>query len=201
MRYVYRTLASSVLILTSVAAIAEDHANKKFDGFYTGLEIGVSSDNFISLLRQPPNRETSLYYGGLLGFRKQIEGGWVFGIEGTFGDTGFSNTGDFPSPVPIDGIDFDGISQTTRYEWSAGITVGKVFGADHSNLFFAKAAHVRTGREFIDINRFISSGIRFGLGYEKAISKSLSLRITSEFTDQVGTATSWAAKSGLIFKF
>ncbi|MBL4790786.1 MAG: porin family protein [Kordiimonadaceae bacterium] len=193
---------STVLTLSlasTISAAADDE--KKFDGFYVGAESGLDYSTF----GRTRERDTSFYYGGIIGIRKQLESGLTFGLEATFGDSGFSSTN--VSPPVIAGAPIATFEQSVEYEWSIGATIGTVFGAENNNLLYGKIAHVVTrGRtrivEFQD-NGFSENipGIRIGAGFEHAFSDAISLRIEVDYTNSNSDIDGWAVKPGLLFKF
>ena len=75
MKKIIKTAAVATMVAVSGAAQADD---KLFDGGYIGVEAGFN--NFGGV-----NGNSGLYYGGVLGLRKQTDSGLVFGIEGRFG--------------------------------------------------------------------------------------------------------------------
>jgi len=175
--------ATALVAITAGAALAADD-DKKFDGAYVGVEAGIDWTKLTS----GASRDKSLYYGGVLGFRKQMDSGLVFGIEGSFGDTGYQNN-----------------STNADYEWSTGLILGSAFGSDGANLIYGKAAYVQT--RFTDIgdlgtaSKFSDGGWRFGAGYERALSSKISLRLGGDYTTYGHGANGWASKAGLLVKF
>lgn len=172
-----------LLATTSTAALAVDD-DKKFDGLYGGIEAGIDWTKLSGDL----SRDKSFYYGGVLGFRRQMDTGLVMGLEGTFGDTGFQNN-----------------TANADYEWSAGLTLGSAFGSDGDNLIYGKAAYVRT--RFTDVGdsgssrNFTTKGWRFGGGYERSLSENVSFRLGGDYTAYGNDTGGWSAKSGLLVKF
>jgi Outer membrane protein beta-barrel domain len=175
--------AATLLTAVSTATLAAGD-DKKFDGSYIGVETGLDWTK----LAGDGKRDKSVYYGGVIGFRRQMDSGLVFGIEGTFGDTGYDNT--------VTGVN-------AKYEYSAGLTLGSVFGSDEANLIYGKAAYVRTR---FDVSAATSSnytdgGWRFGGGYERSLGDNISLRLGADYTTYGNSTNSWTGKAGLLVKF
>ena len=174
---------AALLATTSAATFAADD-DKKFDGVYAGVEAGVDWTKLAGDL----GRDKSFYYGGVIGFRRQMDSGLVMGLEGTFGDTGFQNN-----------------TTNADYEWSAGLTLGSAFGSDGGNLIYGKAAYVKT--RFTDTGdtgtetKFSEDGWRFGGGYERSINENTSLRLGVDYTTYGNDIDGWSTKAGLLVKF
>ncbi len=183
-----KTILTAAVISFGVAGAAQADDDKKFNGLYGGIEAGLD----FTKLGGDVKRDRSLYYGGVLGYRSQLDSGLVVGIEGTLGDTGYQNNA-------------AGIG--SKYEWSTSLTLGTAFGDDGNNLIYGKAGYVR-GRfnPAGENNAFNNGGWRFGGGYERSLTENVSLRLSGDYTtygdDANGnSANGWAAKTGLIFKF
>lgn len=180
-----KTIFTTVAFLAtaSTATLAADD-DKKFDGLYGGIEAGIDWTKLSGDLA----RDKSFYYGGVVGFRRQMDSGLVMGLEGTFGDTGFQNN-----------------SANADYEWSAGLTLGSAFGSDGDNLIYGKAAYVRT--RFVEAgdsdtnSNFTTNGWRFGGGYERSLNENVSFRLGADYTTYGNNTGGWSAKSGLLVKF
>jgi opacity protein-like surface antigen len=166
-----------------MASAAADQ-DKKFDGTYVGIESGIDWTK----LATDGSRDKSLYYGGVFGFRNQMDSGIVVGIEGTFGDTGYKN---------------EATGAHSNYEWSAGLTLGTAFGSDGANLIYGKAAYVKTNFDLSDAegDSYGDSGWRFGGGYERALNQNVSFRLGADYTTYGDEKDGWAGKAGLLFKF
>jgi len=180
-----KTLITTAALMASVstATLAADD-DKKFDGVYMGAEVGIDWTK----LATDASRDKSLYYGGVLGFRRQMDSGLVMGIEGTFGDTGYKN---------------EATGAHANHEWSAGLTLGSAFGADGANLIYGKAAFVRTRFDASSAadDSYNDDGWRFGGGYERALNENVSFRLGADYTTYGKDKNGWAAKSGLLVKF
>ena len=144
------------LLMTSVAALAlattaTAQEEKHFDGGYVGAEAGYldSGDGF-----------NGLYYGTTLGFRRQNDSNYVFGVEGNLGKTN------------IDIGSFDNIVDS---QWSIHGTAGWVFGAEKRDLF-----SVGVGYAKVNVSAGGSStsgdGVSSFVGYERALGKNIALR-------------------------
>ena len=178
-----KTILTAAVVSFGVAGTAQADDDKKFDGLYGGIEAGLD----FTKLNGDQKRDRSLYYGGVLGFRSQMDNGLVVGLEGTLGDNGYNNN--------AAGI-------TSKYEWSTSLTLGTAFGDDGANLIYGKAGYAQarfnpTGEN----NAFNDGGWRFGGGYERAINENVSLRLSGDYTTYGDNKNGWAAKTGLIFKF
>jgi len=182
--------ASLMTVAATTATFAAD--DRKFDGSYVGIEGGMDWTK----LETDGKRDRSIYYGGIIGYRTQMDSGLVMGIEGTFGDTGYNR--------PATGAH-------TNYELSAGLTLGMAFGNDGANLLYGKAAYVRTrfDRSSAADDSYNDGGWRFGGGYERAINDNLSLRLSADYTtygkDKSTIATEGRSgiqtKAGVLVKF
>jgi len=175
--------ATAIITAATTATLAADN-DKKFDGAYVGIESGVDWTK----LAADASRDKSVYYGGVIGFRRQMDSGLVYGIEGTFGDTGYKG---------------ELTDAHSKYEWSAGLTLGTVFGEDGANLIYGKAAYVKARFDASDAadDSFGDAGWRFGAGYERALSENMSLRLGSDYTTYGNDKNGWAGKAGLLVKF
>ncbi len=174
---------AALIVATTNATIAADN-DKKFDGSYIGVEAGIDWTK----LANDTGRDKSFYYGGVLGFRSQMNSGLVIGLEGTFGDTGYQS--------PITGAN-------AKYEYSAGLTLGSAFGDDGANLIYTKAAYVRARFDPSSAagDAYTDDGWRFGGGYERALSDSMSFRLSTDYTTYGTGKNGWASKAGLLVKF
>lgn len=191
------TLAIAFTMAAS-ATVQEPSSDKKhFDGLYIGAELGVS------YLDLNGGDQAGLYYGGLAGWRRQSDSGFVFGLEGTFG-TSDNSIDDDPGFTTIAPLDFD-------HQWSAAATFGKAFGRSKNNLIFAKIGYQESKFSFdldnapIDVpdtflQTFKNDGLLLGAGYERALSDQMSLRLSADYGDNSGSQQ-WQSKVGLIFKF
>jgi hypothetical protein len=190
----FMTATFAAVVLTGAASAQED--DKKFDGAYVGAEIGVAwlrfSDGAIANTAITDDSERGLYYGGVLGFRTQYDSNLVLGIEGSFGD----QDTDFAAP---------GGTLSTEYEWSASLILGQAFGDNGNNLIYGKAGYASlrgeftptTGLELTDDD----GGWRFGVGYERSLSESISFRTGVDYTTYGDGLSQWQGKAGLLFKF
>ena len=175
------TILATILGVTafSASAVAND-SEQKFDGLYGGLELGFDQ------LRIPDVKEDNIYYGGVLGYRNQLPSGLVTGIEGTFGDNKI-NLGDLAR---------------TKYEWSTALTLGWTMG--ENSLLYGKLGYAELKGEFDDgVTSFTESdgGLRAGIGFEQALSRSISFRAGVDYTTYGNDLEQWQAKTGLLFKF
>lgn len=174
--------ASTLVIAATTATIAND--DKKFDGAYVGIEGGLDWTK----LATDTGRDRSLYYGGVLGYRSQMDSGLVVGLEGTFGDTGYKN---------------ETTGAHSNYEMGASLTLGTVFGSDGSNLLYGKAGYVRTkfDASSAEGDSYTDGGWRFGGGYERAVSENISLRLGADYTTYGDDKSGWQTKAGILVNF
>ncbi|NVJ70153.1 MAG: outer membrane beta-barrel protein [Alphaproteobacteria bacterium] len=199
-------VACTLLLTVPGAANAANGIEKYFDGFFAGIETGISHDS-----GQPKDRwynanDTNLYYGVLAGYRLQLDSGFVFGLEAALGDTTYKN-----KARPIDCTDcgfFDAIGldnnwvadYSADYGWSLSGTLGHTFGVGQKNLIFAKAGYIKlhNGSDIPEGDAFIygnesgeifevrnpnDSGLILGGGYERAITGKLRFRISADYVD------------------
>ena len=183
MTFTKTLIAATAASLLAGAANAAD-GDKQFDGLYGGIEAGVDWTK----LAGEAKRDRSLYYGGVLGFRSQMDNNMVLGLEGTFGDSGYKNNAQ---------------NLKLGYEWSASLTLGQAFGRDGANLVYAKAGYVETRVKEIDGEDVSSKldGWRFGGGYERALTDNMSLRLGADYTTYGDETSGWQTKAGLLLKF
>ncbi len=184
-------MKSTILILAAlgttlgtaltIPAAAQDRT--PFSGIYGGIEAGVDWTKLDGDLK----RDRSLYYGGILGYRQQMDGGLVFGAEGTFGDSGYNN---------------NALGLKAEYEWSTSLILGKTFG-DGNNLLFGKAGYARATFNPVGTpnDSFGDGGWRFGGGYERALTENVSFRLGGDYTTYGNGSEQWQAKGGLLLKF
>lgn len=165
----------------TIPAAAQD--NEPFSGLYGGIEAGVDWTKLDGDLK----RDRSLYYGGVIGFRQQMDRGLVFGLEGTFGDSGYKN---------------NALGLSADYEWSTSLVLGKTFG-DGRNLLFGKAGYAQTSFDPLGTqdDSFTDGGWRFGGGYERALTDRVSFRLGGDYTTYGNDNGQWQAKGGLLLKF
>lgn len=195
-----KTLAIGLAMgaLAAPSVYAED---KHFDGFFVGGEFGV---NIMNVNEINNDEHVGFYYGGILGIRKQTDSNFVFGLEGTFGDTDNSLAEErgFGLPAPVD----------VRYRWSTYATFGKVFGASRKNMIFGKIGYhkfkFRLDFDFPpafevppQLSRsFKRDGLLLGVGYERSLSDSINLRFGVDYTDS-DSIDQWQPKASLLVKF
>lgn len=185
------TMAMSTIM--SATSFADD---KLFDGLLVGGELGASFVDFGQV------HQSGLYYGGLIGYRKQTSDNWVYGIEGTLADTNQSIEGS-SSFGSIFELDF-------KYQWSAAATMGKTFGSNNTNLIFGKLGYNRYKYSFEFPDQIVppanipssqtQGGILLGVGYERSMNNSLSLRVGVDYADGEDLHQ-WQPKASVIIKF
>lgn len=174
-------VAASTLF-TAAATAADDE--RKFDGIYGGIEAGLDWTKLAGDLK----RDRSYYYGGVLGYRTQMDNDMVVGLEGTFGDNGYNNNA-------------TGLKAT--YEWSTSLVLGQAFGADRSNMIYGKAGYVKTrfNPSSAADDAFGDAGWRFGGGYERALGDNLSFRLGGDYTTYGDDKSGWSGRAGILARF
>lgn len=181
---VLKTLIATTAATALLAGAAAAQDAKPFEGMYAGAEAGVDWTK----LSDTDQRDRSIYYGGVIGYRVQSDSNMVLGVEGTFGDTGYNRR------------DLVG----TEYEYSGSLILGQAFGADGNNLVYGKAGYARTRvdvAEGLGGGKTTEGGWRFGAGYERALSNGLSLRTGVDYTTYGDGMTQWTTKAGLLARF
>ena len=168
---------------TALTTTAFAQENKPFSGLYGGVEAGVDWTKLANDLK----RDRSLYYGGVIGYRQQMDNGTVFGLEGTFGDSGYNN---------------NALGLKSEYEWSTSVVLGQTFG-DGGNLIYGKAGYAQATFNPVGTpnDSFNDGGWRFGGGYERALSENVSVRLGGDYTTYGNDNGQWQAKGGLLLKF
>lgn len=192
-----RAGALTLLVVGISHAAWAQESDDRFAGLYLGAEAGANfNDSDLG--------DAGFTFGGIAGYRWQSSSNFLWGIEGTFGKP------ESPSSLgTIFDVDYN-------YDWSAAVTAAITFG--DTNLIFAKAgwAGLQADRNAIryepDENGnpqpvgfsrqgFHDDGLRLGLGYEHAISDSLSLRVSADYTDLSGGAEMIKTTAGILFQF
>lgn len=174
---------ATTALVTAISAPTLAQDGDPFSGLYGGVEAGVDWTK----LSGDVKRDRSLYYGGVIGYRQQLESGLVFGLEGTFGDSGYRNN--------AEGLAAD-------YEWSTSLVLGSTFG-DGANLLYAKAGYAQTSFDPLGTSgdSFTDGGWRFGGGYERALTDRVSFRLGGDYTTYGNDNGQWQAKGGFLLKF
>lgn len=174
---------ATTALVTTISAPTFAQDSDPFTGLYGGLEAGVDWTK----LADDAKRDRSFYYGGVLGFRQQMDNGLVMGVEGTFGDSGYKN---------------NALGLAADYEWSTSLILGSTFG-DGANLLYAKAGYAQTSFDPIGTpdDSFTDGGWRFGGGYERALTQNVSFRLGGDYTTYGEDKGQWQAKGGLLLKF
>lgn len=179
-----KTIFTTAAAATFLTAAATAQEIKYFDGAYGGIEAGIDWTK----LATDTERDRSIYYGGVLGYRVQTDNDMVLGLEGTFGDSGYKN---------------DTTGANSNYEIGASLTLGQAFGTDGSNLVYGKAGYVRARFDPTSASddAYNDTGWRFGGGYERALNDNMSLRLGGDYTTYGDDKNGWRATAGLIAKF
>ena len=179
------TLFAGLAVLAMTSAVqAED---KKFDGAYAGVELGYNSFDFTDGLKKD-----AVYYGGFVGYRKQLDNNLVVGLEGRFGDSSAST--DLTSDVEI------------RADRQLGVdaTLGYVFGKNKDILAFGFVGYTNMKLTGVVGNRNDSvngDGVRFGLGTEYALTDQFSLRLTGSYANYDGFPSDYQVNAGVVYRF
>lgn len=163
---------------------------RHFNGFYTGVEVGqqnifggafIAGNDILS-------ESTRFTASGLLGWRRQLKNGLVFGLEGQLGIT----DGDLAFNDSTLGLS---IAYENNSQAAYGVTMGYAFGTRKNWHAFLYGYGV--SRNFdIKISGPLGSGtqrdnqgfIRYGIGLEKALSRRVHIRgsagtLTVDFGD------------------
>ena len=164
-------LASVALAAFSTTAFAQDE--KHFDGGYLGGEIGYQDSG---------DGLNGVYYGATAGFRKQTDGGLVYGLEGNFGKAD---------------VDVGGVSNIIDNQWSALGTVGWVFGNENRDMFSLGAGYVNVKVSALGQSA-TGDGVASFAGYERAIGDNLSFRLRVTSYDAFDT---FIGSAGFGFRF
>ncbi len=181
------------------AVSAQETTEKYFDGFYVGAEIGIKLKSTIDFLDETlPNTEDR-YLGGVLGWRQQNDDGFVWGVEGSYGDTDAFQHQFFAG----------GLSGAfIRDIWSATGHMGLALGPGRRNLLFVGGgyANMRAGFDaIVDGVRFTPSepggGYRVLAGYEHAIFNRLNLRLQTNYSNFPNQVATWITSAGLTYRF
>ncbi|UTW56600.1 outer membrane protein [Kordiimonas sp. SCSIO 12610] len=202
MRKALLIILASLTLNNSNIHAQDEIENRRFEGLYGGIEGGFDRTELFGA------EDNTFYYGLNLGYRLHSSRDWVFGIEGSFGDTNFNTRSRAlfsPSGSPL---------LNTEFQWSAALTIGKVFG--DNNLIFAKVGTAgrqiersatslingATGETFeLPANTSHQQGYLLGLGYERAISKRISLKLSLDYLDFNFSSQQFQPKVGVNFKF
>jgi len=185
-RFTETTAVIAAALMASSATVAADDS---FSGLYIGAEGGFDSTTFGGA------KDNTRYLGGLLGFRYQMDSNMVLGIEGTYGNSGYSGSGGFDFSTP----DFGN-------EWTASGLLGFAFGDDNDNLVFAKVGYTQTKFDIIDndtdaVTSGDVTGLRFGGGYERKFGDILSVRLSVDYSKPESFFKQLQAKAGLLVSF
>ncbi|WP_417450829.1 outer membrane protein [Kordiimonas sp.] len=179
-----KTFVATTTVAALLAGTASAQDVKHFEGIYSGIEAGVDWTK----MSAGEKKDRSIYYGGVLGYRMQSDTNMVFGLEGTFGDTGYNQ------------LD----ARNTDYEYSGSLILGQAFGDDGRNMVYGKAGYVRTRFDLTDSadgGAYNEGGWRFGGGYERALTNGLSFRTGLDYTTYGDGIKQWTGKAGLLASF
>ena len=182
------------LLLGVIAAVAltttAQAADKNFEGFYAGAELGYNNINLGNT-----SNSGGLYYGGMAGYRIQMPSNLVLGLEARFGDSTATEMVGFGE---------------TNVEISAGRQLGvdAIFGyamGDNKDVlaygFLGYTNAKVTGSALGANTSATGDGLRFGLGAEYVLTDNMSLRVTGAYADYSGSLRDWQLNSGIVFRF
>ena len=180
------------MAMTATIAVSQGAAqadDKMFDGIFLGAEVGLSN---LKATIHSTEKTNDIYYGVAAGYRYQTDGGWLFGLEGNYGD---------------DAGNLRTSSHTFNFNsnWRASLTAGKVFGGNENFLLYGKLGvggikvHPSTGGN--DLTPINYEGMVAGAGIEYAASDRISWRFETSRIKYDPTFTQWQQKAGVIIKF
>lgn len=172
-------VSKSLLSIGMAAAVAVSASadEKHFHGPYAGADIGLTDSS-------------EFYYGGHVGVRNQTDSNIVVGIEGSFGDYAVSKQ-------------FSSFTSKVDHSWAVLGYIGYAFGETGKNLIKVGAGYneIKVSSSGGFFNPSHSSGdIRAFIGYERAISKKVNFRISTDYVEVVGTE-GFQANAGFSFQF
>ncbi|GHF25127.1 hypothetical protein GCM10017044_19880 [Kordiimonas sediminis] len=180
------TLAIAIFATAGLASGAMAAEEKNFDGAYAGLELGFDKMKVTGAGDANIN-DKSLYYGGILGYRTQMDNGLVVGVEGTLGDNSanlFENA-------------------RTKHEWSTSLTLGTTI--TDSTLLYGKVGYAEVKNKFTpadeDSFSVTDGGWRAGVGAEFALANNISLRTGVDYTRYDSNLKQWQGKAAVVFNF
>lgn len=136
--------AATVAALTTIASTASQADDKYYDGFFTAAEAGATD-------------EGDFYYGGAIGYRRQTNSNFVYGVEGNFGD------------FDVNGID---------YSYAFNGFVGVAFGPSKKSLVVLGGGYTEVETDFGS-----NGGSTSFIGFEHALTDTLSLRARTNYID------------------
>ncbi len=195
--------AAAALAVATMAAPAFAQDDKPFDGFYLGAEAGYDRfkvDNEISGLID--TKDSSIYYGGIFGWREQTSSNLVYGIEGRFGD----NTAKVKGTIS-DGMESVDLRVTNGRQIGVDAIIGTL--VNENTLLFASGGYVN-GKLTVKLedNSIIGPlnlsdsdhGFRVGGGAEFRLNDQFNFRVTGHYQD-VGSTSNLQVLAGVILPF
>lgn len=175
----HKLILSAFIALSTISTASfAQSVDRHFHGAYVGADAGIDDSG-------------DFYYGGTVGFRHQNETNFVFGIEGNFGDLSTSERA-------------GNIRAKVRYTWSAVGVFGYAFGSENRNLIFTNVGYGETNIGVRNGNESASdsfSGLRTSLGYERAITDNISIRLQGTYQDVSSLGDVYLGTAGVLFKF
>ncbi len=163
----------------------------RFDGFYVGAEVGVARDSGLDEDFWFTGKKNNLYYGGLFGYRHQMEGGLVLGLEGTLGDNAYKNEVrpiDCPAclfPAVVGGDNGWSADYKSDYMWSLSATAGIVMG---DGLLSVSGGYINAHNgskivvdQGVPLDNRAAKGWLLGTAYEYAFDDTFSVRLRGTY--------------------
>jgi hypothetical protein len=175
----HKLILSAFIALSTISTASfAQSADKHFHGAYVGADAGIDDSG-------------DFYYGGTVGFRNQNDTNFVFGVEGNFGDLTTSGAA-------------GALRARVRYTWSATGVLGYAFGSENRNLVFTNLGYGETDIGLRNGNQSVSEsfgGFRGSLGYERAITDSISIRFQGTYQEVSNLGDIYLGTAGVLFKF
>lgn len=170
-----RTYVTAVLVATMMAPAAFAQDDTPFSGPYIGVEGSYSKDKTKTFDGTDVTKfsDKDYGYGGFLGYRHQMEGGLVVGLEGRYHQPNNSVTL------------ADDYTLNSGREYGADLHVGMAMDQSlvYGILGYGKGrASLYDASDVLDA-RNTRNGFRYGVGYEQNLSESLFVRGSAVYTD------------------
>lgn len=193
---------TAVLLLCAALSLSlpvRSEEEKHFDGFYLGAEVGVKLKDTIDFAGETFTNTEDRYMGGVLGWRRQKDNGFVWGLEGSYGDTDAFQNQFFAMGLS---------GARIRDIWSVTGHVGLALGPGRRNLLLVGGgyAHMRAGFDLMaNGERFTpgepGGGYRLLVGYEHAVLNRLNLRLQTSYSNFPNRVNTWIVTTGLVYRF
>ena len=196
-----------VLVPIIFAASSASAAEWRFDGVYAGGEIGLGRFSIGARQSIGGLSDTDLFYGGMIGFRRQFGDRLVLGIEARAGDSHASDR--FRGVI----IAAPGTFVSARLGRSLGIdgTAGIALGPTRETLVFVSGGYINTrlagsllpeaiGAEINVPFTGNKDGYRIGGGLETHLWRRLAFRVGVHRV-HTGPVDQTQILGGLIYRF